>query len=103
MPAKNQHVVPYGDKWAVKSEGSRRVTSVFETKREAIDAGRELAERYGQELLVHGKSGQIFRSNDSPGILSEKTIRDAVRGISSTKLHRAQVPPGRPDYPVKSK
>jgi hypothetical protein len=100
MPAKNQHVVPHGDKWAVKSEGSRRVTSVFETKREAIDAGRELAERYGQELLVHGKSGQIFRSNDSPGVLSEKMIRDAVRGISSAKLGRAQAPS---DYPAKSK
>lgn len=80
------------------------MTSVFETKREAIDAGRELADRYGQELLVHGKNGQIFRSNDSPGVLSEKTIRDAVRGISSTKLsRRAQLPSARPGYSVKSK
>lgn len=103
MPARNQHVVPYGDKWAVKSEGSRRVTSVFETKREAIDAGRELADRYGLQLLVHGKNGQIFRSNDSPGVLSEKTIRDAVRGISATKPDRAQVPSDRSGYPAKSK
>lgn len=79
MASRNQHVVPHGDKWAVRSEGSERFTSVFDTKQEAIDNAREIARRAGTELLVHGRSGQIFRSVDSPGRLSEQMIREVVR------------------------
>jgi len=79
MASRNQHVVPHGDKWAVRSEGSQRFTSVFDTKQEAIDSAREIARRSGTDLLIHGRSGQIFRSADSPGRLSESTIRKVVR------------------------
>ena len=79
MASRDQHVIPHDGKWAVKSEGSGRFTSVFDTKQEAIDSAREIARRSGGEFLVHGRNGQVFRSVDAPGRLSEKTIREVVR------------------------
>ena len=82
MAGKNQHVVPHGEGWAIQSEGSRRITSVFGTKREAIDRAEEIASQSGVELLIHGRHGQIFRSTDTPGRFSVKEIRDAVRSLT---------------------
>ncbi len=62
----DQHVVPYGDEWAVRGSGNSRVTSVHDTQREAINAGREVARNQGGELLIHGRNGQI-RERDSVG------------------------------------
>lgn len=67
MPIKgNQHVVTHQGKWAVRGEGNSRVTSIHDTQREAIDAGREIARNQGGELLIHGRNGQI-RERDSVG------------------------------------
>jgi hypothetical protein len=82
MASRNQHVVPHDGGWAIQDEGRKDVTSVFGTKREAIDRGREIANQSGAELVIHGREGQIFRRTDSPGRLSDKTIRDAVRSLS---------------------
>jgi hypothetical protein len=82
MASRNQHVVPHGEGWAVQSEGSARITSVFGTKREAIDKAQEIASQSGVELLVHGRHGQIFRSTDAPGRFSVQEIRDAVRSLA---------------------
>lgn len=78
----NQHVVPHGDGWAVQGERGTGSISVFETKQEAIDRGREMARRSGSELLVHGRSGQIFRSADAPGSLDERVVREVVRDFA---------------------
>jgi hypothetical protein len=59
-----QHVIPHDGKWAVKRDGSSRVTSVHDTQREAIDAGREIARNQGGELVIHGRDGEI-RERDS--------------------------------------
>jgi hypothetical protein len=88
MAFRNQHVVPHGDKWAVRSEGSERFSAIFETKREAIDNAREIASRSGTELLVHGRNGQVFRSVDAPGRLSEQTIRKVVRKFAQPSSRR---------------
>ncbi len=61
-----QHVVPHDDSWAVVGEGNSRATSIHDTQREAIDAGREIARNQGGELLIHGRNGQI-RERDSTG------------------------------------
>ena len=63
MPKKNQHVVPHPDGWAVKGAGNERVTSVHETQREAIAAGREIAINYRSELLTHNRQGRIRERN----------------------------------------
>jgi uncharacterized protein YdaT len=66
MAGRNQHVIPHQDKWAIKGEGSQRVTSVHETQAEATEKARDIARRQKSELLVHGRDGQI-RSRDSFG------------------------------------
>jgi hypothetical protein len=64
--SKNQHVVPAGNRWGVRGEGNERLTSVHDTQREAIDAGREIARNQRSELLIHGEDGRI-RERDSHG------------------------------------
>ena len=66
MGKRNQHVVPHEDGWAVRGEGSQRASSVHNTQREAIDAGRQTARNQGTELFIHGKDGRI-RERDSHG------------------------------------
>ena len=63
---KNQHVVPYEGKWAVRGEGNERLTSSHDTQREAIDAAREIARNQRSELFIHGRDGRI-RERDSHG------------------------------------
>ncbi len=66
MSKRNQHVVRHSDGWAVRGAGSQRASSVHTTQREAIDAGRQLAQSQKTELFVHGRNGQI-RERDSYG------------------------------------
>ena len=63
---KNQHIVPQGDKWAVKSEGSKRASSLHDTQKEAIARGREVSRNQKTELFIHGRDGKI-RERDSHG------------------------------------
>ena len=39
------HVVPHGDRWAVRREGNERATSTHDTQAKAEQAGRPLARR----------------------------------------------------------
>jgi hypothetical protein len=66
MSKPNQHVVPHPGGWAVKPAGGARASSVHPTQADAIDRGREIAQRQGTELLIHGRDGQI-RERDSHG------------------------------------
>lgn len=59
MATKSQHVVPREDGWAVKAAGSTRVTKVFDTQRDAINAARRIAQNQRGELVVHGRDGRI--------------------------------------------
>jgi hypothetical protein len=63
---KNQHVVPHGDKWAIRGQGNERLTEVFETQRQAIERARQIARNQASELLIHGEDGRI-RARDSHG------------------------------------
>lgn len=66
MSKRNQHIVRHSDGWAVRGSGSQRATSVHSTQREAIDAGRRIAQTQQTELFVHGRDGRI-RERDSYG------------------------------------
>ncbi|WP_374330712.1 DUF2188 domain-containing protein [Soonwooa sp.] len=63
---KNQHVVPNGDKWAVKGAGNERNTRVVNTQKEAITIAREIAKNQQSELVIHRPDGRI-RDKDSFG------------------------------------
>lgn len=54
------HVSPHDDGWAVTKEGAERATSVYETKKEAVEGGRELARRHvPSELVVHKQDRSV--------------------------------------------
>lgn len=61
--AKNQHVVPYNNQWAVLGEGNAKATAVYSTQQEAILRAKEIAQNQQSELLIHGTNGQIRERN----------------------------------------
>ena len=64
---KTHHVVPNSNGgWDVKRGGSNRASSHHETKRDAIDAGRNVSRNQKTELRIHNKDGRIA-SSDSHG------------------------------------
>lgn len=63
---KNQHVVPYGDKWAVRGEKNSRITSDHRTQSATINAAVKIARHEKSEVVIHGKDGKI-RDKDSYG------------------------------------
>lgn len=60
---KNQHVVPHDGGWAVRGEGNQKVTRQFETQREAIEHGRQIAINQQSELIIHNQEGRIRERN----------------------------------------
>jgi len=67
-PSNNQHhVTPRPDgKWKVERPGAGKASAVTETKKEAVDIGREISKNQGTELVIHGKDGKI-QNSDSHG------------------------------------
>ena len=63
---KNQHVVPYQAKWAVRGEGNKKVTSTHDTQAEAIQTARQIAINQRSEVVIHRPDGTI-RDKDSYG------------------------------------
>ncbi len=66
MAKNNVHVTPQGNKWAVKREGSQRVSSLHDTQKEAEKKGRQAARNDKAEFYLHNKQGRI-RERDSYG------------------------------------
>ena len=61
------HVVPNPTVgWDVKRAGGQRASSHHDTKKEAVDAAREISKNQGTELVIHGKDGR-FQRRDSHG------------------------------------
>ncbi|MDX8350029.1 DUF2188 domain-containing protein [Cognatiyoonia sp. IB215446] len=59
MSGKNQYVVKNGDRWSVRGEGNERLTKSFDTQREAIGYGRDIARNQNAELRIQGENGQF--------------------------------------------
>ncbi len=68
MAKKNIHVTHRKDegKWAVKGEGDSRASALYDTQREAIEAGQEIARNNRSELVIHDRDNRI-RDKDSYG------------------------------------
>lgn len=73
MAKRTQHVLPLGNGWAVKGEGSKKFTVITETQRDAITVAREIAKTYNSGIIIHGKDGKV------------KGIAAAARGNDLTK------------------
>jgi len=65
---------PGGD-WKLRQDGAKRSVGLFDTQREAIERGKEVAESARRDLVVHGENGKI-RSKDSYGNESNKRDRE---------------------------
>jgi hypothetical protein len=63
MQARNIHVVPSGNGWAVETEGGGAGRTEFESQDEAIEAATAQARETKVELLIHGRDGQIRARN----------------------------------------
>jgi hypothetical protein len=51
----DQHIMPFGDKWAVKGEGNNRFTSIHDTEIEAIVNASKITRILGSSLYIHRK------------------------------------------------
>ncbi|MCW3107267.1 MAG: hypothetical protein JWQ09_1773 [Segetibacter sp.] len=63
MTKKNQHVVPLGRGWAVRTAGSSRLTIITDTKKDAVEYAKGIAKRNGTDLIIHSKDGTIRERN----------------------------------------
>lgn len=67
MAREEHHIVPNsGGGWDVKRNNADRASGHYETKQQAVDAGRKISQNQGTEFIVHGKDGKIQRP-DSHG------------------------------------
>ena len=62
------HVVPNSERggWDVKRNGAQRASGHYDTKEQAVSAGREMSRNQNSELVVHLKDGRI-QNPDSHG------------------------------------
>ncbi|MBX3268032.1 MAG: DUF2188 domain-containing protein [Acidobacteria bacterium] len=67
MSRKTHHVVPNPrGGWIVTRGGGKKASLHTDTKKEAVDRGREISRNQGTEFVIHGKDGRIQQS-DSHG------------------------------------
>ena len=59
MAGKNQYVVRNGDQWAVRGEGNSKATQKFDTQKEAIAFGRNIARNQEAELRIQGRDAKF--------------------------------------------
>ncbi len=56
---KNQFVLPFKGRWAVRAEGTDEVTSIHDTIEEAIEEAKLLAKKQDSKLVVLREDGTI--------------------------------------------
>ncbi len=59
------HVTPKGGGWSVQKEG-KRGSKKYATKKEAVEAGRAMAQKARAHHVIHGRDGRI-QQRDSYG------------------------------------
>lgn len=97
---KTHHVVPNPKGgWDVKKGGAERASGHFKTKKEAEAAGRIISQNQKSEFVIHGKDGQIQRSDshghdpnppkdhDSTKDITIRAFQKAYEGSGRSKAH----------------
>lgn len=59
-----QHVVPHPSGWAIKAEKAEKASNVFDTKREALKKGQQIASNQKTQLVIHRQDGTIEKEQD---------------------------------------
>ena len=63
MAKKSNHVVPSTSGWSVKKSGASKASKTFDTKKKAVEYGRQLSKNEKTELYIHKKNGIIQEKN----------------------------------------
>lgn len=64
MAKTTQHVVKTASGgWALKKGGSSKATKIYQTQKEAISHGIEIAKSQKSEFYVHGEDGKILNKS----------------------------------------
>lgn len=58
------HVIPFHEHWALRRAGPEGLFSRFNTKREAVARGRELARQASSVLVIHAQTGEVQRRHN---------------------------------------
>ncbi len=59
----NQHIVQRDNGWAVKGEGNKKATAIYQTQQEANGAAKIIAENQTGDVIIHGRDGKIRERN----------------------------------------
>ena len=63
----SHHIVPASQGgWNVKRAGTDKAIVHTDTKKQAVDLGRDISRNQGTELVIHGKDG-VIQQKDSHG------------------------------------
>ena len=63
MAKRSQHVVPFGNGWAVLAEGRKTVSVITTRQSEAISYAKDVAKKHHAEVIIHGRNGKIRERN----------------------------------------
>jgi len=74
---KHEHVVPREEGWAVRAAGSERPSSIFQTRAEAIDYAKELAQKHNVCMVVHDDEGKFKEFDCKPEFKNRHVVKDA--------------------------
>lgn len=59
MKNKTYRVAPHPEGWSVKLDGAQRASAVCDTKAQAVERAKELAQTRELQLVIHGQNGRI--------------------------------------------
>ncbi|MEW4569981.1 DUF2188 domain-containing protein [Tautonia sp. JC769] len=86
--AKNLHVVPHEDRWAIKQEGDDGIVSEHATKDVAVEEGESLARNREVNLIIHRQDGvfdHVLNFSDTNGRAGNGNGRDRVDDRRTTR------------------
>jgi len=55
----DQHLLPDGNNWIIKKENSKQASYTFDTKKEALNKAKNIANNESVNLVIHRKDGTI--------------------------------------------
>jgi len=55
----DQYVIPHENGWALKSEGAERAANIFNTKKDAVEAGKDRAKKHHATLTIQREDGTV--------------------------------------------
>jgi len=86
------HVIPHNDRWVVRGESYKKVTSVHDTQRTAIDVARKIAQSVNGELVIHARDGRIReRDSYSHDPQPPKSPREVLYPTSGSKTSKQEI------------